>query len=252
MSFLPIGAVIVLLLFGSAMLGMLIARFLPPHHLDAETKNVVSVSMAVVGTLSALVLGLLISGANASFTAKTQEVARISAELIRLDRLLRHYGPEAGDARVLLRRYAEAKLEDLFPRSGRPGDVENDATIGLLEDLEGRILTLAQGDDGHRWLRAQALQATDSLAASRWRLVQESASTTPFALVVLVLFWFVIIFISFGLFAPRNATAIVAILLCSVGVGGAIRMTAELQKPFQGLIRISSAPLSHALQSIGR
>lgn len=77
-------------------------------------------------------------------------------------------------------------------------------------------------------------------------------SGTPRPLLLLVLFWFVIIFASFGLFAPPNVTSIVAILLCSVGVGSAIRIITELQTPFGGLIRVSSIPLSHALEVIGR
>jgi hypothetical protein len=69
---------------------------------------------------------------------------------------------------------------------------------------------------------------------------------------VLVLFWFVVVFASFGLFAPRNTISIAAIFLCSVGIGSAIRMTTELQKPFEGLIRTPSTPLTHALEIISR
>jgi len=109
-----IAVIIVAVLFGSALLGMLMARLVPEHHLSGETKSVVSVSTAVVGTLSALVLGLLISNANSSFTAKAQEVREISADVIRLDRDLRRYGPGAQDIRELLRRYTGAKLHELF------------------------------------------------------------------------------------------------------------------------------------------
>jgi hypothetical protein len=209
-----------------------------------------TVSLAVVGTLSALVLGLLISTASTSFTAKTQEVTQISADVIRLDRLLRRYGPEAQDIRVLLRRYTAAKLQDLFPENAnQPPNPENEATISALEELESKILALTPANDTQRWLQAQALQLTGSVEAARWQLV-ESTSKTPLSLLALVLFWFVIIFASFGVFAPFNPTAIAAIFLCSVAIGGAIRMTTELQIPFQGLVRISSTPLTHALEAI--
>ncbi len=207
--------------------------------------------MAVVGTLSALVLGLLISSASASFTAKTQEVTQISADVISLDRLLRRYGPEAQDIRMLLGRYTAAKLQDLFPEnSDQVPDLENNATISLLEELQNKVLALLPMNDTQRWL--QALQLTAAAIAARWQLVQEDVAKTPLPLVVLVLFWFVILFASFGLFAPLNITSIAAIFLCSVGVGSAIRMTTELQTPFHGLIRISSMPLTHALEVISR
>jgi hypothetical protein len=90
----PIGMIIDAILFGSALLAIAAARFLPEHHLSPETKGVVTVSAAIVGTLSALVVGLLISTSSASFTAKSQQVTQISANVISLDRMLRRYGPE--------------------------------------------------------------------------------------------------------------------------------------------------------------
>ena len=120
MKFVPIGALTIVILFGSAMIAMVAARFLPQHHLSAESKSVVSASMAVVGTLSALVLGLFLSTGNASFLAKNQKVAQLSTDIIGLDRLLRRYGSEAQDIRALLRRYAAAQLQDLFPQNVHP------------------------------------------------------------------------------------------------------------------------------------
>jgi len=253
MGSVPIGAIIVAILFGSAMLAMVATRSLPEHHLSAETKSIVSVSTAVVGTLSALVVGLLISIASASFTAKAQEVTQISADVIRLDRLLRRYGPEAQDIRVLLRRYTAAMRQDLFPEaSNQATDLENDATISVLEELQNKVLTLTPTNDTQRWLQAQALQVSGAVMAARWELGQENTGKSPFLLLVLVMFWFVIIFASFGLFAPRNMTAIAAIFLCSVAIGSAIRMTTELQSPFQGLVRISNSSLTQALEVISR
>src|SRR5262249_30568981 len=122
MSSVLFGIIVVAILSGSGLPGMLVARLLPEHHLSADTKSVVSVSMAVVGTLSALVLGLLLSTANTSFTTKKEEVTQISADIIHLDRLLQRYGPEAQDIRVLLRRYTAAKLKDLFPENSTQAD----------------------------------------------------------------------------------------------------------------------------------
>ena len=251
MMSIPIGAAFVSLLFGSAMLAMFAARFLPDHHLTSEPKSVVSVSMAVVGTLSALVVGLLISNASASFSAKNQEITQMSADVIGMDRLFRRYGPEASDSRVLLRRYTEAQSRDFFPTDpNQVANLENIATISILEDLQSKILVLTPANDTQRWLQTQALQATSDIVAGRWRLGQESTNKTPVPLLVLVLFWFVIIFASFGLFAPRNLTSILAIFLCAIGIGSAIRMTTELQTPFRGMIRISDAPLVQALEVI--
>ena len=154
---------------------------------------------------------------------------------------------------MLLRRYAAAKLQDLFPEnSNQAPDLENDATISMLEELQNKVLALVPTNDTQRWLQAQALQVTATAMASRWELGQENLSKSPLPLLVLVMFWFVVLFVSFGLFAPRNTTAIAAIFLCSVGVGSAIRMMTELQTPFHGFIHISSTPMTHALEIISR
>lgn len=253
MSSIPLGVLFVVILFGSAVAGMVAANYLPEHHLNPETKSVVSVSTAVLGTLAALVVGLLISTANTSFTDKANEVTNLSVDVISLDRLLRRYGPEAGNARSLLRRYAAAKYGDLFPNGRKPRpNLENDTTLRVMEELQSNIVALTPANEEQRWLGAQALQVTAGITAGRWRLGQEDMVRTPARLVILVLFWFAVIFASFGLFAPRNMTSVTAIFLCAVGIGSAVRMTTELERPFSGLIRVPSAPLAQALQVIGR
>ncbi len=252
MNSVPISAIIITILFGSALITMFVVRFLPGHHLSPETKSVISVSMAVIGTLSALVVGLLISTANSSFIAKAQEIADISADVISLNRLMQRFGSEAQDGRVLLRHYTAAELQDLFPEnSDQAPNMENIATVSILEELQNKIVALMPANDTQRWLQAQSLQLTTAIMAARWQLAQGTVST-PRPLLLLVLFWFVIIFASFGLFAPLNPTSIVAILLCSVGVGSAIRIITELQEPFGGLMRVSNTSLTHALEVISR
>jgi hypothetical protein len=54
----------------------------------------------LIGTLTALVLGLLIAAASSSFNTKNQEVVLIAADVIQMDHLLRRYGPEAEGLRM--------------------------------------------------------------------------------------------------------------------------------------------------------
>src|SRR5258708_926554 len=103
MNSIEIGLLILATTFFGALLGMLIARLLPEHHLSNDTRTLISAAMAVIGTLSALVLGLLLATASTSFANRSQEVLQISANLIRLDRLLRRYGSEADKSRDILR-----------------------------------------------------------------------------------------------------------------------------------------------------
>src|SRR6266576_5694933 len=115
MSYLNIGLISFAAIFGGVLIGRFAARRLPGHHLSSETQSAITVSVAVIGTLSALVLGLMISAANTSFSKRSDEVRELSLQVIRIDRNLRRYGPEADDVRAKLREWATVKIQQLFP-----------------------------------------------------------------------------------------------------------------------------------------
>jgi len=251
MDYSLIGLISFVAIFGGALLGMFAARALPEHHLSSETRTAVSVSVAIVGTLSALVLGLMISTASSSFSAQSSEVTTISVNLVRMDRMLQRYGQEADAARAKLRTYAAAKTQELFPAAGKPSQTD-EATVEMLETLQDAILSLSPTDEMQRWLRSQALTLSDGLLQARWLLVQHAGSSIPLPFLVLLIFWLTIVFASFGLFAPFNSTAIAALCLCSMAVSGGITMILELDSPFSGLVRVSNEPMRHALALILR
>jgi len=207
------------------------------------------VAAAIVGTLSALVLGLMISTANSAFSARSGEVAAISVNLIRINRMMQRYGPEADDVRTKLRTYASAKMQDLFPASGEPSQ-NIEGTVRMMETTQDAILALVPTDERHRWLRSQALTLSDSLLQARWLLAEHSGSSIPVPFLILLIFWLTIVFASFGLFAPRNATAIAVLCLCSMAVSGGITMILELDSPLSGLVRVSAEPMRQALAQV--
>src|SRR5271156_1258708 len=89
--------------FGGALVGMLLRATLPAHHLNADSKDVVKLGMGLVATMSALVLGLLVASAKSSFDAQGAQLKQMSANVVLLDRVLAHYGPETKEARDALR-----------------------------------------------------------------------------------------------------------------------------------------------------
>src|SRR5436190_7670755 len=142
MSYLNIGLISFAAIFGGVLIGRFAARRLPGHHLSSETQSAVTVSVAVIGTLSALVLGLMISAANSSFSARTDQLRELSLQLIRMDRNLRRYGPESAEARAALRIWADAKMGQLFPEKSKPR-ISSDATIVKLESVQDALLDLS-------------------------------------------------------------------------------------------------------------
>jgi ABC-type amino acid transport system permease subunit len=248
MSSLLIGLASFAAIFGGVLVGLFSGRRLPGHHLDSQTQSVVTVSVAVIGTLSALVLGLMITAANNSFSARSNEIRELSLQLIRIDRNLRRYGSEADDARDKLHAWASAKTQELFPQLGqsRPW---NHTTIEMLETVQDAILSLTPKGDRQTYLRTICLTLTSNLIQARWSF-QQRGQSIPVPFLILLIFWLSIVFASFGLFAPPNPTAIIALFLCSIAVSGGIVLITELDNTRSGLIRLSPESMRRALVEI--
>jgi hypothetical protein len=245
-----VGLIVLALVFASAMIGRLIRRKLPESHLSDETKAVVTLSMGVVGTLTALVLGLLIATASTTFNTRNQEITTLAAKVIRLDRVLRRFGPEADDERKMLRDYMTMKFKDLFPPGRAKPVLENPKTIVLFEELEDRLSAMEGRSPHQRWLLSHALALTTEIAELRWLLIEQDVIGIPVPVLIVVVFWLCLLFMSFGLFSPRNATVTVALFFCTIAVAGAIQTMLDLSRPFQGVVRVSDKPLRHALDVI--
>jgi hypothetical protein len=251
MGSIAIGGIVFACVFSGALLGMFLRTALPEHHLNADTKDVVKVAIALIATMSALVVSLLISSAKTSYDTRNNELLQASADIVLTDRVLAHYGPESKDARALLRQLVAAAIERGWPTNGaRPAGV--DPTTSPVEALYGKIAELVPQTDAQRALEAQALNLAMNLGRVRILLSEQRGSSIPMPFLVVLVFWFTAIFGSFGLFAPNNTTVVTIFLVCSLSISGAVFLILELDRSYEGLIQISSAPLRLALSQLGR
>ena len=250
MSSMTTGWLVFACVFGGALLGMLLRKILPRDHLDGDSKDVVKLGMGLIGTMAALVLSLLISSAKGSYDIRSSEVTQMSANIVLLDRVLAHYGPEAREARDLLRR-SVARLIDQMWRERSAGSSQPTPTAAS-EAFYDKIQALSPQNDAQRSLQAQALTTGISLGQTRFLLVGQSGRSIPMAFLVVMVCWLAVIFGSFGLFARPNTTVIVALFVCALSFSSAIFLILELDQPFEGLIQLSSAPMREALARLGQ
>jgi hypothetical protein len=244
-----IGAVAFAIILAGAFAGWKVRDHLPEHNLTEETKSLVSLSMTVVATISALVLGLLISNANTSFNRLAGEVTTLSAEVLRLDHVLQRYGSDTDPARKTLRQYAEHKAADMFPEDGNV-QLGNPTTYELLQRVDDLLLALKPATARDQWWLGQALALAGKIGDMRWLLAQQLGEGTPKAFVILLIFWLTSLFASFGLFAPRNLTSAVILTLAALAVAGAVGMFLELEQGLGSIIRISPGPMREAVQTL--
>src|SRR5260370_13309702 len=169
-----IGLIVLATVLAGAFAGVKVRDRLPRHHLTDETKSLVAVSTAVVATVSAVVLGLLISNANTSFTRLGGEVTALSAEILRLDHILRRYGPDAEPARNMLLQYAEHKAADLFPDDPADVRLSNPSSYELLQRLKDMLLALKPPHPRDQWRLSHAMTLAPKIGHTHSLLAQHT------------------------------------------------------------------------------
>jgi hypothetical protein len=239
--------------FGGSILAMYAARALPDSHLSADARDVIKLRMALIATLVALVLGLMIATAKGTYDAQSAGVRQLSANALLLDRTLAECGPGTQHPRDLLRQAAELMLQHLWPADGStpvslaPGEVHSQMSEFLRE-----VTRLSLQNETQQFLKTQALRITSDLGQARFQLYVQGTSGLPLPFLVIVVLWLIILFAGYGLIAARNATVMMFLLACTLSVAGAVFLIQELATPFEGMVRVSSVPLRDVITQLGR
>ena len=245
------GALVFACLFGAGLLGVRVRAALPEDHLSSETKDAVKVGMGLVATMAALVLGLLVASTKGSYDAQKNEVTQMAAKSVFLDRVLANYGSESAESRDLLRRSVGSAISHMWPdkKSSQPAQLDPSTSSG--EAFFNSIQKLSPQNDVQRSLKSQAVQIATDLGQMRWLLFEQTETSISVAMLIVLISWLAIIFMSAGLFAPPNATVVIALMMAALSVAGAIFLILELDMPFDGVIQISQKPMYNALIHLG-
>jgi hypothetical protein len=249
MSAISVSAIGFVLLFGGALLGSFIGARLPKHHLSTDNKDVVRLGMGLVGTIAGIALGLLIGSAYSYFNTQTEELVHVSADVAALGRLLQRYGPEANGAHESLRIAIETLLERGWPKDQKTA-LKFAPGAGPLDDLYEQIRSMPAKDEEHRMMKAEAIDLLKGVALMRWLIIEQSAAKVLTPLLAVMIFWLTAIFVSWGVFATPNGITITTFFVAALCVSGAVVLILELYSPYSGLLRISSAPLRLAYETL--
>ena len=243
-----IGFIVSGCVFTGAMAGLWLSPLLPHHHRSEATRDAVRLGAGMISILASLVLGLLTASAKARFDNTDQQLRSYAADLIQLDQVLRDYGSAADPIRAQLLRYTDVTVRTTWSvQDSQLEPLESKSQGEVLERVPEDILHLLADDDGQRWLRGRALDLASELIHTRWSVLVGQEGTFSSVLLGIMVAWITFIFASFGLNAPRNATVVVAFLLCSASIGASVFLIEEMDTPFSGLIMVSPAPMQDAL-----
>jgi hypothetical protein len=248
MNDLVISLLVFAIIFGGALVGMAVRPLLSEEHLHPDSRDVVKMATGLIGTLAALVLGLLIASAKSSFDQKTNQVRQMTATVILLDNLLTQYGPEATPLQRLLRQGIPLLADRIWHEEAIPsGGLVRFESSAESQAFETGLERLSPNNDAQRSLQSRAIQAFTEIAQFRLQLFAQTGGSIPTPFLVILVFWLSAIFVSFTLFARTNMVVAVSLLVCALSFSGAIFLVLELDNPFTGLMGISSATLRSAL-----
>jgi Protein of unknown function (DUF4239) len=231
--------------------GALLALFFPGHQLSTDAKDVVRLGTGLIGTIAALVLGLLIASAKNSYDTESTQIKQMTANIVLLDKLLQEYGPETGDIRNLMRRSVVTLADRMWRESSSGAAKAAPFEASVASDaLYAKLQQLSPQNDSQRSLQARAIQVSTDIAQTRLLMFAETDNSLPMPFMVVLIFWLTMIFASFSLFAQPSATVVGLLIVFALSAAGAIYLVLELGQPFSGLMQISSTPLRNALMPL--
>jgi hypothetical protein len=248
-----IGLVVFLCTFGGAVFGLWLRTRLPADHFTDATKDTVKLGVGLVATMTALVLGLVTASAKNSFDSVDAAIKHTAMDVLTLDRVLARYGPETASIRAGMKDGLGRKIEQTWPQErGQAPQLDPMASAASMEALLDGVRKLTPRDEEQRRLQARAGEICETLLATRWMSVTDRSTSIPAVFLIILTLWLTTIFASFGLFAPRNRTVVAVLLLCSMSVGSAVFLVLEMDRPLDGLIKVSPEPLRYAHERLNR
>lgn len=248
-----VGTIVFACTLGGVLLGMLLRTILPEQHLSNESRDTVRLGAGLIATMTALVLGLVTASAKSSFDTMSATVKTSAVDFLTLDRLLARYGTETREIRGTLQGMLANRVDMIWPEgSSRSTVVDPLGTAATAEGIADRVRGLTPRDDSQRALQSHALALIESVLRARWIVFAGGGSSVPLPFLVVLLFWLTLTFASFGLFAPRNATVITVLFVCALSVGGAVFLIAEMDGPFDGMLKVSAEPLRYTIEHLNQ
>jgi Protein of unknown function (DUF4239) len=239
--------------FAGALSGLFLRFMLPDNHLNDDARDVVKLGAGLIATMAALILGLLINSAHNSLDTINNELTQTGTTIVELDQTLASYGPETAELRGLLRKCVDAAIES----RGLENVVKEETTERFdiekaLRKMQSKLRSMSPQNNAQTILRSQAYQEVKQLTHSRLLLLGRGHKRISGIFLIVLIFWLVVIFVSFGLLAPHNWTVIGVLFVCAVSVSAAIFILTAMNNPYKGFFSVSSAPLRSALEQLGK
>jgi hypothetical protein len=257
-------AVVFGLLVAGAAFGFFLRQKLSESHLSDHNIEALRLVTGLLVTFTALVLSLLLASVKSSFDTESRDRRMYAASLAQFDQCLRDYGPEAAPLRTTLHQYTAGVIASTWPEEPKPDGVPLPNTTGMHrvgEDQTLKSLIIGVGasltafDPDNTFQRNQAVTCRgvySGVLERRAAVIEDAVGTQSGLFSRVLIFWLMLVFISFGLQARRNNFTVVAISIGAMSVATVIFVIADMDHPYGGFFGIPSTSMRDALTDMLR
>lgn len=251
-----------LLLCASAALGIYVRSHLPERHRTRETIELMQITIGLLVTFAALVLGLLTASVKQRYDGAAQDRQQYALNLTMLDQCLRDYGPDTAAARANIRSYTAAVIASTWPAEPPPTGIQypdpramprvgaSPALAGLMNQVGLEITRLTPADPPHAKLLDMCLDRYKDVTRARLGVIEDARTQLFEPFYGVLAFWLMIIFACFGLVAPRSVLSFIVIGLCAISLSSVTFVILDLSRPYQGYFAIPSTTMRAALHAM--
>jgi hypothetical protein len=226
-------------------------RTLFPSHAALSVDLIRSVS-GLIGTLFAIVLGLLVSSSYSTFNSHQADFDALVTTAANIDLLLKHFPGESDQSRFVLKNMVLRLLHRYWPdKKGRSaGEISyNDLSHDVTE-----ILEINHAAEKFEKVTRDDLNAirefSSKFVAIQSNIVRSLSSQMPTLLLAVVFGWACLLFFLYGCVSDANMLGIFFLFLGAIAIASANFLILELTHPYQGTFKVSSAAFDLLLGSM--
>jgi hypothetical protein len=253
MTTILIAIAVLVLTFGSGMLGLFLQKRLPKEHMSSGSREMILAVIGLVTLLLALVLGTLVGNTYAFFAGQKTAIETLASRAILLDRALGQYGPETKPARDRMKEGITQSYE-LFWRGGDadPKQLKVDVALTRWQPMADYLNSLEPTTTSQKQALSAASVNFGLMEQTRILMSLQLASPVAWSLLIVVVLWASFLFCGFCVLYGTNRTTIAALGLGAFAVATAVFLILDLSQPYSGMFRVPAGALEQTLEIIDK
>ncbi len=254
--------VVFALLCSSAGLGIVVRPRLPESHQTRETIELMQLTIGLLATFAAIVLGLLTASVKRDYDNAALGRQQYALELNALDACLSHEGPDSASARDDIHSYTAAVIASTWPLEPPPVGVSYPDTshmprVGaspvlekLMDKISLEVLQFAPANPQLSGVAALCRDRYKDVSHARLTVIEAARDHLFEPFYGVLVLWLMIIFACFGLVAPRTSLSAAVIVLCAISLSSVMFVIVDLSRPYGGFFSIPSTAMRSALNEM--